>query len=110
MGIRKNGNKVGFDVSYEHNFFKDPILKREFIFMDGPIDDPTEYIVHSYNVTTSCYIFKEFRNWDLYFNPGINIGYTAFFLRLGAVWRLKTYWLYCCVFEIGSNLEAVDNC
>lgn len=89
MGYRMDGKKFGFDVSYEHNFFNNPILKEDSGFIDGPGDvNPTEFISRSYNITTSYYIFKEFKNWDLYYNNGFNIGYTAFFVRVGAVWRI----------------------
>lgn len=89
MGYRMSGKKLGFDIAYEHNFFKHPILKEDSGFIDGPGDvNPTEYINRSYNITTSYYIFKEFKKWDLYYNSGFNIGYTAFFVRVGAVWRI----------------------
>ncbi len=87
MGLRKNGKKVGFDVSYEYNYFDNPLLKYEFGFLD-PSDDPIDFINSSINFTTSFYVMKSVKNVDIFFNPGLNIGYTAAFLRLGVVWKL----------------------
>ena len=88
MGFRKEGKKFGFDINYEHNFFKDPIIKRPFGFMDPSIEDPTEYISRSYNITSSVYVSRSIRDLDIFFNPGFNIGYTAVFLRFGVMWRI----------------------
>ena len=88
MGCNMLGKRIGFDIAYEHNYYKDPALVKEVGFMDGPDGNPFSFIHISYNITTSFYVFKKFKNWDLYLNPGLNIGYTIAFVRMGATWRI----------------------
>ena len=94
MGCRMGSKKIGFDMAYEYNHFNRPTL-RQFRDLPGgeyadPIDvkDPIDFINSSINFTTSFYVMRSVKNVDIFFNPGLNIGYTAAFLRLGVVWKL----------------------
>ena len=90
IGCRMDGKKIGFDIAYEHNFYNSPIKSYE-----SGEDFNTEiyyFDVHKHsqiiNFSTSFYVSKSIRNVDIFFNPGLNIGYTGVFLRLGVVWKL----------------------
>jgi len=92
MGCRMGSKKIGFDMAYEYNHFNRPTL-RQFRDLPGgelgePVKDPIDFINSSINFTTSFYVMRSIKNVDIFFNPGLNIGYTAAFLRLGVVWKL----------------------
>ncbi|MFZ1846110.1 MAG: hypothetical protein WAU12_04325, partial [Saprospiraceae bacterium] len=92
MGCRMGSKKIGFDMAYEYNHFNRPTL-RQFRDLPGgelgePVKDPIDFINSSINFTTSFYVMRSVKNVDIFFNPGLNIGYTAAFLRLGVVWKL----------------------
>lgn len=90
MGCRMKGKKIGFDIAYEHNYFSVPVYLKESRYTRDEDEDPkTIYINKSFNFTTSFYVFKSInKNLELYFNPGLNIGYTAVFIRLGVSYKL----------------------
>lgn len=92
MGCRMGSKKIGFDMAYEYNHFNRPTL-RQFRDLPGgelgePVKDPIDFINSSINFTTSFYVMRSIKNVDIFFNPGLNIGYAAAFLRLGVVWKL----------------------
>ena len=92
MGCRMGSKKIGFDMAYEYNHFNRPTL-RQFRDLPGgelgePVKDPIDFINSSINFTTSFYVMRSVKNVDIFFNPGLNIGYTAAFLRLGVIWKL----------------------
>ena len=92
MGCRMGSKKIGFDMAYEYNHFNKPTL-RQFRGLPGgelgePVKDPIDFIKSSINFTTSFYVMRSVKNVDILFNPGLNIGYTAAFLRLGVIWKL----------------------
>jgi len=92
MGCRMGSKKIGFDMAYEYNHFNRPTI-RQFRDLPGgelgePVKDPIDFINSSINFTTSFYVMRSIKNVDIFFNPGLNIGYTAAFLRLGVVWKL----------------------
>jgi len=92
MGCRMGSKKIGFDMAYEYNHFNRPTL-RQFRDLPGgelgePVKDPIDFINSSINFTTSFYVMRSIKNVDIFFNPGLNIGYTAAFLRLGVIWKL----------------------
>lgn len=85
IGCRmERGKKIGFDLSYEYSSYRTPVIsidkKYEFNNLIGYRVQKHDQL---HNLTTSFYVSRSIKNLEIYFNPGLNIGFAAILLRLG---------------------------